>query len=177
MRIGVDVDLTIVDTLTPWLDWFKSKTGKDLPSHEIEGHNLELVMNSYLDGLDAVSYWESHDLYDDITPIPEAKHFIDSAISAGHEIVFITVSNHGHFRSKARFLNREFPNASGIIHTNLKWMIDIDVIIDDNTEILKQVRDKSPHIEIFQVKTQLNRNTPFIRHDWVDIKNKLLGNI
>ena len=27
--IGVDVDLTIVDTLTEWVEWWEEKTGKE----------------------------------------------------------------------------------------------------------------------------------------------------
>ncbi len=76
--IAVDVDLTIVDTLTPWMEWFKNKTGIDCHPTMTMQFDLvpamrEICIENGLQFFDPFDYWRKDDLYDYMTPIHQAS--------------------------------------------------------------------------------------------------------
>ena len=45
MTVLIDVDLTLVDTLSPWLRWFKARTGVDIQPNS---YNVENEMREHM---------------------------------------------------------------------------------------------------------------------------------
>lgn len=179
MRIGIDVDLTVVDTLTPWLNWFKQKTGKELSIDNISGYSLDPVMQPFMpSGILPSDYWEQEDLYNHLEPLPEAIKFVNKALEMGHEVVFITLSTSGHHGSKEAFLRKYFGSCSGVIHTKLKYMIDVDAFIDDNVSVAKEMTKYKPSVKTYLHKTLLNQNNKEMRPmTWEEISESLYMNI
>lgn len=99
-RFGVDFDLTLVDSLWPWIVWFNSYLNKMALLHpqdygsqlkaatitedcylNFTGEQLADLMNerqAYLHPLhrvNALSYWRQADLYDNMTPLKYSREF------------------------------------------------------------------------------------------------------
>lgn len=100
-RIGVDIDLTLVDTLWPWINWFneKAKNAFDLsPLYwgptgnkfqpisrqcylDFKG-DLAILMRERQIGINEIlkfepmSFWRQEDLYDDMSPLPGSMEFL-----------------------------------------------------------------------------------------------------
>jgi len=133
MRIGIDVDLTIVPTLEKWLKWYEEKTG-----HKVElPPGIGYDVNKYLSKHEnPYEFWELEDLYDDIEPYKDAKYFIDK-LSENHTIVFVSSVFGNHYDSKKRFIEKYFPYAH-FIATDSKWLVDVDILIDDKIETIDE---------------------------------------
>ena len=155
--IAVDVDLTVVDSLTPWLEWFEYKTGLTFNQDDLKGHRLESVMSEYMDEC-PLSYWSRTDLYDNLKPIDGSVQFLQDLHSRGNEIIFVTAHTPGHIYSKEEFLNKYFPFHSGIVHTKSKHLVRMDVMIDDNVNVLEEMMLKSPMVRFYLYDNVLNED-------------------
>ena len=88
MIIGLDVDGTVVDSITPWLSWYKFRTGHELTEETLEGKtDLASLMTHHSTPVD---YWRQGDLYDTMEPLEGVKDFIDRMKDSGHEVVFVS---------------------------------------------------------------------------------------
>ena len=159
MRIGVDVDLTLVDTGFEWWEWCVVRLA------EVEPYYIEIpsVRSMYEDlgltgkcsynlgdeflnfkettGKDIFSFWKQEDLYDNLLPLAHSISVMNKLVKAGHDIVFISHCHGGHFSSKVKWLKKYFPFADiggkgGFIATKEKHLVNVDVIIDDRVENL-----------------------------------------
>lgn len=189
MIIGVDVDLTIVDTLTGLIQYVKSK----LPDEKSRQHlnkAIELYIQTFNDYgnfhelLDSVlkrynvkakaeNYWRQKDLYDNLKPYEEAFEVINWFHRNGAKIVFITTAYPEHFESKMNFVLKYFPYAYDFVSLNKKYLITgIDYFIDDN---IQQIEDMmylgDPNIQCFLYRTPFNVDNPkYQTFTWLQIK-------
>lgn len=154
--IAVDVDLTIVDTLTPWFNWIRQITGEEFPVMDYcgtpgLGKHLPQWMKNYDDlpgflaeyngptvktDKDAITaYWKQRNLYQNLKPIEGAQEYL-SELSRKADIVFVTHCFPGHIDSKRRFLDSQFRFKHDFIDTKAKHLIAYDVLIDDNYAVI-----------------------------------------
>lgn len=153
--IGVDVDLTVVDTLHPWIGWY----------YKLTGHNVEEEMKSYEYGIeelmhnhnDPMAFWKKSDLYDDLQPIVGSKEALFH-LSKHFDIVFVSASFPEHTMSKEFFLKRHFPFMKGFVSTRQKGFVKCDYFIDDYTKYLNQVKEGNPDCVTYHFATELNKN-------------------
>ena len=168
--IGIDVDLTIVDTLTPWLEWYKEKTGEKINIDDIE-YNVEKIMEKCDNPL---KFWKREDLYDNLQPIEEAKKYID-ILSNHFDIVFISSTFGEHYKSKERFIERHFPYAD-FIATHTKKYIDVDYFIDDHKKYIDEVyeyaKSRGRKVFCYRLKTMLNKSGLEWKEIFEDIKER-----
>ena len=155
--LGIDVDLTVVDTLHPWLWWYYEESGIELTDEDIKGknYNIETLMAGVKEPL---KFWEIEDLYDELSPEPDAKKYIDK-LSEEFEIVFVSSVFNKHIESKEKFLKRFFPYA-GFIATHSKKYIDVDYFIDDHKKYIDEVyeyaKNRGRKVKCLKVKTILS---------------------
>lgn len=157
---AVDVDLTVVDSLTPWLEWFYAETGRFVENRE-GAYDLVPEMRAIIaeEGLtlDPFSYWLKHDLYDSLAPLEGCERVLKGLHDAGHKILFVSLCEPEHIRSKRRFLNNFFPYNVGFIDTAEKHFVKYDVLIDDKEDHIKkglQHNGASGHILLTQVSRE-----------------------
>lgn len=138
--VGIDVDLTVVDMITPWLQWYNQETGENLTLDDLKGYEYHIqdLMTKHKNPL---SFWEKEDLYDNLSPMPEVKKYIDN-LSKYFKIVFISSCFPGHYKSKENFLKRYFSYAD-FIATHSKEYIDVDYFIDDYKKYIDAVYERS----------------------------------
>lgn len=142
--VVVDVDLTVVDTATPWVVYMNKLTGLNFNLEEgcEYPYNLtdiyaDVIVNSD-DRSDLFQYWKSETLYDNLTPLEGSVEALRELDRVGYDIVFASVLKHGHDKSKYYFLKRHFPFMKGCVFTKEKGLIKADVIIDDRNDYLRQ---------------------------------------
>ena len=180
MLIACDVDLTVVDTLTPWMNEFKLVTGGRVVKNEDKNYSLEPEMNNILSELDItnydpMSYWDHKDLYDHVRPLPMSEHALFELHKQGHSIVFVSSCISGHIDSKKKWLDYEFPYHAGFIDTSDKHWVNYDVLIDDRVkhmELGHRHRPNSTHIMFTGVREDGTReqNKDFIKAaTWSDV--------
>jgi 5'(3')-deoxyribonucleotidase len=175
--LAVDVDLTVVDTLTPWMEWFKQYTDEPV-KNEDKAYNLDPEMRVILaragrSDVDPVAYWKKPDLYDNLDPIPGAvenlKYISDNYNVA---VVFASTCFPEHTASKERLIKRCFPFADGFIATHDKHFIGYDALIDDKLHHMQMgrfFRPKAQHIIFTGVRadgTDIDRLPLTKMKDW-----------
>lgn len=204
MKIGIDVDLTLVDTGYEWWEWCVQELSKvkpfciEIPSVTrmyddwkesgkcSYNFNEEFPSFTETTGLDIFSFWKQDDLYDNIIPLPNSVEVVKQLVEAGHSIVFISHCHGGHFKSKVDWLKKYFPFADiggkgGFIATKEKHLVNVDVMIDDRIENLLRFPD-----EVIKVYfNTIYADNEFVRSDvdmitsvdngWLDIKEYFEG--
>lgn len=166
--IAVDVDLTVVDTLTSWLGWYKKLTGHDINIGEEVEYNIETLMHKHSNPL---AFWKLSNLYDNEPVIPEAKNVLDK-LNDKYDIIFVSSCFPEHYESKQFFIQRNFPYNKGFISTSNKGYIKCDVVIDDYYKYLDQFDDS---VIKFMIKTDVNKNqTIYNPVSWNKIYEELM---
>lgn len=146
--IGVDIDLTVVNSDQGWFDWCNEQLIK--MGHEpVDQQDLiELGQVSYdfakvfpalkQYGRYILDYWRQETLYDDMLPIKGSVEALE-LLSHDHDIVFVTALKGNHHKSKYELVKRNFPFMKGFIGTKEKHFARIDVLIDDRINNLNNV--------------------------------------
>lgn len=134
--LGVDVDITVVDTGKVWLERLEQKCGKlprGLP--EVLPYNLGELWGIPDSGMD---FWRQRNLYDGLTPREHAVSTLEM-LSEYWDIVFVSSIKGDHHKSKVEFLKKHFPFMSGFIATKEKQYSRVDMMIDDRIDILNRM--------------------------------------
>jgi len=176
MIIGIDVDLTVVDSVTPWKEWYKKLTGHDI-SDEIDttDYNLEKLMKMHNDPL---AFWRKSDLYDNLEAYKDAVEYINVLKEEGHIILFVSSCMPEHEQSKRMFLQRNF-NFDGFISTHDKQYVDMDFFIDDYDKNLNAVSNFRSDCKCFRIDSEVNRSAPtkFRNGNWKQFYDFIQENI
>lgn len=168
--IGIDVDITIVDPIEQkggWFEWLNSISGNYYESFdEFFWKNcdrqglLNYNLSSYFKGVDdseGFAFWQRNNLYQNFTPHEEAVKVINE-LSKDYNILFISMCQSGHFKSKVQFLKDNFnipKERFGFNATHEKHFSKVDLIIDDRNKFLNQITDlKVPKIKFESIYTQ-----------------------
>lgn len=147
MIIGVDVDLVAVESDRGLVAWCNNLSNHPLTFEQVfndstygelpyEFHTLYPDLNIE----QVIDYWRQENLYDDMMPMPACASVLWRLHNDGHHIVFVSALTGNHFDSKRRFLERNFPFATGFIGTHQKQYAGVDILIDDRMENLNAVR-------------------------------------
>lgn len=168
--IGIDVDITVVDPIEQkggWFDWLNSISGnyyesfkvfflKNCDQHGKLDYNLSNYFKS-VDHLEGFAFWQKKNLYQNFTPHEDAVKVINE-LSKDYNILFISMCQSGHFKSKVQFLkdNFDIPKKHfGFNATHEKHFSKVDLIVDDRNKFLNQFTDATvPKIKFDSIYTQ-----------------------
>lgn len=144
--IAVDADLTMLDTLTPWLAHF-GLTLKDVPppEHEVCRDLVPWIeqnakKNNWEFPLD---WWKNPKNYENVGSIPNCMEFLKDLASiveslTSKTVQFIVVSScfPEHESAKWKRIDELYPDIfSAKISTSSKHFVDFDLIIDDSVGV------------------------------------------
>jgi len=194
LQIGIDVDLTWVDSGTAWIVWMEKmynvKVDWTLPPENPQGL-LYYNVSKYFPTPSAhqlapYDFWEEQHLYDGLHPRAGAIEALRDLVAAGHFAHFISMCKKGHFSSKVRHIKRytedfmsiEPGSGHGFYATKNKSMLRVDVIIDDRNSFLNQFPDDVIKIKFATPYDQDEplRSPPALETDnWLEIRDFLLG--
>lgn len=185
MRIGIDVDLTTVESDVAWWNWLLNMCfikdeyidllPLDSSLHEfiqnIKEHKDEQIsydLTKYFtppinSNVSAMDFWRNEGVYDTVRVRGDAYYYIIQLIKDGHEIVFITHNKGNGSRSKYNLLARKFGKRNfAYVVTKEKYLVDVDVLIDDRHEFCNQMLQKGKHAALIE--------TPYVQYvDLVDV--------
>lgn len=193
LNIGIDVDLTFVDSGTPWLHWLELvygvKADATLPPLNPQGkiyYNLSKYFPpAKVNQVPPFEFWEDPYLYDKLKPLPGAVEAVVTWAKAGHFNQFVSHCKKGHFSSKVRFLKRETEeffslepgSGHGFYATKNKAGLKLDVIIDDRNEFLNQfgpevikIKFKTPYDQSEELKVSIDLETD----NWDEIRDFIM---
>lgn len=139
--VAVDVDLTVVDSLTPWYKWLSVFTDEPV-LNESKAYNLVPEMRAILDrasceDVDPLDYWRRDDLYDNLFPVDGAYEALKRVKARDNTLLFVSSCFPEHEASKVRFLKKFFPFYDAFISTHDKHWIAYDTIVDDKVEHMR----------------------------------------
>ena len=139
--LGVDVDLTVVDTGVSWFNWLNNVclSNKEMPEGTTE-YDLTKYFSEELKGKDGYEYFRHTGVYDTLRPIAGSVDVLTN-LSSNYEVVFISQVKGNHSKSKVEFIKRYFPFYSGIVFTKEKHHVAVDIMVDDRVKFLNQFGD------------------------------------
>lgn len=185
--VAIDVDLTVVDTLKPWLDEFKAITGLEVKNesreYSLEPEMYELIRQSGVPPFDPMTFWRDPSLYDNLEPLPYCVEAINLLIDMGYTVIFVSSCFSEHTDSKIRFLKKWFPRHHGFISTHEKQFVNYLVLIDDrikHMELGKSHRPDAHHIMFTGVRADGNeiQRMPFDKcSSWKAVLNFFFNRI
>lgn len=143
LKIGVDIDGTVCATSTSgWYKYlearYERKVDKIWHSHWKMPYNVS-EMFIIPEGCDPFAYWKDPNLYEGLQPIEGAVGVLSKLKDEGHEIIFISQAKGWHQRSKYYFIDKWFPFKDGVLLTKEKWLVNLDVMIDDSYSVLDKM--------------------------------------
>lgn len=183
--VAVDVDLTVVDTLNPWLEWVHRYTYDEKVKNESGQYDLvpemkELLKRADNQHIDPFEFWRDARLYDDLQPLSWSVLGLYGLHTRGYGVVFVSSCVPEHMCSKERFLRKWFPFHNGFIATHDKHLVDYDVLIDDKLEHIINGQNYRPQAEHFLFTGVRHDGGPRERalrynslDSWGDINTKL----
>lgn len=183
MRIGIDVDLTVVDTAREWYNYLRERTLVDVPSYEdllAKGEEIEYDYSKIFTDLtrnECLEYWRPEGIYDFLNPIKDSVEVLeDLKFTKKCEIIFVSTIKGNHHKSKFYFLKKHFPFMDGLIATKEKEYAKVDMLIDDRCNVLQRLI--SPTVGV-QFKTPFKQYTdykpPYACNGWKEIHKLILG--
>lgn len=163
MKIIVDIDSTVAETLPAWLKKISEKTGIPVKPKDITTWNLhECEILSGVDPKVFMSILHTPGFKADLPVISGSKKAIDTLLKDGHEVYFVTArtGDVSMFETIA-WVKKHFPRID--VHTNLifmhnKHLISADVIIDDKPENLEKYHELYPKALKFAIEYPYNKH-------------------
>lgn len=188
--IGVDVDLTTLQSDKAWWQWLWNMTsGHNLPpsidDYVKEGNLLDYDLSSHFprldnDNVDPFDFWRQEGVYDWIEPIDGAVPAIKKLMEYAN-IVFVTHNKGNGGRSKFNNLARLFgkDNFSYVV-TREKFLVKMDYMIDDRNDFLNDcaqngircIRLITPHK---QYEDQHSKIIPL--ENWHEIQHYMINTL
>lgn len=141
--LAIDVDLTLVDSLSTWFEAVSSPEAEFKVS-EVPNPQPDQVIDlaPWLESggvATPLSYWEGGLIYDNMKPNESFMQFYHDLCQAledvtGKRVETIVVSScfPEHEKSKRQLVKRTFGDNTPFISTSAKHMVDFDLIIDDS---------------------------------------------
>ena len=166
LRILVDLDCIVVDTIPSWLDRIHQRTGvraclRDITSWDLAAcYPLTTVSRE-----DIFSVINEPGFTADLPPMPGALENLKKLHDAGHKIYLVT----------ARFGTNNMPETITWVKKHLPWfdaekrlcflhdksLINADILIDDRAETLTAYRAAHLHARLLAISYPYNKNVPY----------------
>lgn len=128
--LGVDVDLTLVNTDEGWREFLANKYGY------VKTPMVDYNFGVYYPNKDTYEYWRELD-YSSYAPHQCSIEALEK-LSQYFGIVFISSIKGNHTKSKYYWLKKHFPFMTGYVATKEKWVCNVEAMIDDRLDVLSK---------------------------------------
>jgi len=137
--LGVDIDLTIVNTGQGWEDYLKYYNGFAKVVEPKEGELLPYDLSEmYPNVAQPYDYWRTLD-YNQFKPLEGSVEALEK-LSNYFGIVFISRVKGTHGKSKYYWVKEHYPFMTDLITTHGKWLMgnSVECMIDDRLDVLEK---------------------------------------
>jgi len=161
--IAVDVDDCVIDMRSLWINWCQENFG-----YHIKGLMPSYNLCDYF-GEKAMDFWSDANLYNNLTPNPQAAKVLSKLNDLGYEIGFCSYTKKGHFSSKCDFINAYFPYRKFIQNTKEKNYTRCNWFIDDSSKNLV-IQPSEVNTILLRTKAVHDaRDVDYIAETWEDV--------
>ena len=133
LRIAIDMDETIADSLTEHIRRYNAAFAEKISANDLCGKHLEEFAPA--DQFDAVRRMIRDEVFFDCLGVIEEAQEVVRDLLREHEVFIVSAAMEipESFAAKHRWLRRHFPfiSASNIVFCGDKGIIDVDYLIDD----------------------------------------------
>ena len=136
VKIGIDYDSTLFNTIDVWIDLYNKKYDDKLTINDFKFWDIHKSLpkeksNKFYSILDNNELWEN------IKPLNNAVEVVKD-LNEEYEVYIITATHHNHIKIKSEILLKYFPfiEYKQIISCYYKQLINVDIMIDDNLDNL-----------------------------------------
>lgn len=138
LKVGIDFDGVLVDTVTQYLYWFNKITGENIKPNQLTEYDTSKVVPEKFHYI-AQQLWNEKCLYNNIQPIINSQRCTKLfTYNSQIELYIVTVSSSEIMQEKCQVIKRLFPwikSENIILLTGYnKNLIDLDILIDDNPD-------------------------------------------
>jgi 5'(3')-deoxyribonucleotidase len=173
MRIAVDMDEVIADTMAGILEWFRREYGYQLTPELMAGRPLtDLIPEEHLQRLEEVLREGS--FFADL-PVMKGSQRVMQELAERHEVFIATAAMEypGSFAAKFQWLAKRFPfiPPSHIVFCGDKSILSADYLIDDNDRHFRRFRGQGV---LFTASHNLNVTGYPRVNGWVEVRRMFL---
>lgn len=173
--ILVDVDDTILDLLSPWLEWYNEKYDDSVTRDHIVDWDLTKFVKPEC-GREIYDFLHLEDCYDRCRPLEKALLGVNGLRMLGYRIVFLTAANYHQMGNKLlwlekhKFLTLDYGTTSrDYIIAHDKSLVHGFGLVDDGAHNL--INSPVPHRVMFSSQHNAGEHTfPHFRADnWDEV--------
>lgn len=174
LRIAIDMDETIADSLTEHIRRYNAAFPEKITANDLCGKHLEEFVP--LDRTDSVRRMIRDEVFFDCLGVIEEAQEVIRDLVREHEVFIVSAAMEipESFAAKHRWLRRHFPfiSASNIVFCGDKGIIDADYLIDDEARHFSNFRGIGV---LFSAPHNLNETGDERVANWQGVRRKLLG--
>lgn len=137
MKIALDFDNTLFQTVERVIDVYNSRNSTNIEFSQVTEYNLyECFPVDVADKL--IALFTDREVYDMLRPYREATNAIKTLATIGHELFVATSTDARNLVWKEQLLQRYFPCIpnENLIRIHNKSLLNVDVLVDDNLDML-----------------------------------------
>lgn len=136
--IGIDLDDVCWDFLEAWIERHNEITEDDVVLDDIKGWDIGQYIKR---GSKEMLFYilEQSDFWQTVQPKTDSSKYLKQLIEDGYEVYIVTTTSHKVLHNKmVRFLDLyPFMDDKQVITTSRKQLIDVDILVDDNPDNLR----------------------------------------
>ena len=174
LRIAIDMDETIADSLTEHIRRYNAAFAEKITANDLCGKHLEEFAPS--DRSDPVRRMIRDEVFFDCLGVIEEAQPVIRELVREHEVFIVSAAMEipESFAAKHRWLRRHFPfvSARNIVFCGDKGIIDADYLIDDEARHFSNFRGIGI---LFSAPHNLNETAYERVANWQDVRKKFLG--
>lgn len=133
MKIGIDVDDTILNLLNFWVLHYNTDFHDNLKEEDITDWKIDKFVKE--EAKEKIYNYIRHpQIFEECRPIKNALNSIKYLRSLGHRVIFVTANNPDNVKQRWLRKNEFWDNDENFIVASDKSLIDLDILIDDKYE-------------------------------------------
>lgn len=133
MIIGIDVDQTFMDTMTPWIGCYNLDFNDNLKTEEITSWKVhDFVVEEAKEAI--YDYIKGTKVFEMATPINGAVEAIQYLKSQGHRIIYPTANNPQDVKTEILKKYKVLDDSKNVYTCEDKSLIVCDFLVDDKPE-------------------------------------------
>lgn len=136
--IGVDLDDVLWDLLSAWIKRYNEIANDNVQPEDVKSWDVSKYINN---GTREMLFYilEQSDFWETVQPRPESQKYLKQLVDDGYNVMVITASHYKTLKNKMECFFKLFPfiRNEQVIIAHRKQMIDVDILIDDNPENLR----------------------------------------
>ncbi|HVJ50684.1 5' nucleotidase, NT5C type [Desulfitobacterium sp.] len=179
MRIGIDIDGVTSDSYTAWLVEFNRYYGKNISV--LEDYDIHLVYDVSWDEMNDFFKQNTEKLFMLPQPMKGAKKGIESLLTQGHEIIYITARSADEEEVTLRWMDKYKIPYDQVVFSDFKSKVELakqwqlELFIEDYLKNAKAIADAGVPVLLLNASYNQGELSKEIKRcrDWMEIVKEI----